>query len=388
MKNRLSVCVILAIMWSGVASCGALPDSNSVSTAPDGVIAELAIGGQDEPIFVPVVFKGIERNFVLDTGASHTVLDVAFRGYLGDVVQSSEAFTAGGVIQMKLYHAPEAWVGPLNLKQAETVLCHDLKMLSMVVGKRIDGILGMNFLKRYIVRIDFDNGKLILLDPKTLPSPSWGEVVEIHRHKVGVFLTQGRILNADTAMLIDTGCNGTGMLQTQLFEHVLEVQQTETASVLGETASGTVSSQEIRLQRLTVGSREYSDVIIGEGTFNTLGLGFLARHVVTLDFPRGRMYLKKGKRFDRVDETDMSGLHLLKVSGKVTVHSVDKDSPAQKAGIEAQDIILTVNSKSAGEMNIFALRSLLGSGDKKKIDMTIKHDGTKKAVSFLLKKRI
>ena len=98
MKNRLSVCVILAIMWSGVASCGALPDSNSVSTAPDGVIAELAIGGQDEPIFVPVVFKGIERNFVLDTGASHTVLDVAFRGYLGDVVQSSEAFTAGGVI--------------------------------------------------------------------------------------------------------------------------------------------------------------------------------------------------------------------------------------------------------------------------------------------------
>lgn len=144
----------------------------------------------------------------------------------------------------------------------------------------------------------------------------------------------------------------------------------------------------IRLQRLTVGSRGYSNVLVDEGNFNMLGLEFLARHIVTLDFPRGRMYLKKGKHFDRVDEADMSGLHLLKIGGKVTVHSVDKDSPAQKAQIEAHDIILTVNSQSAAEMDMAALRNLLRSGDKKKIDMTIKHGGTKKTVSFLLKKRI
>ncbi len=388
MKNRLSVCVILAVMWSGVGGCRTLPDSNSIPAAPDGVIAEFAIGDQDGPIFVPVVFKGIERNFVLDTGATHTFFDIAFRDDLGDPVQSGEIATAGDPIQGTLYHAPEARVGPLNLKQAETVICYDHRMISMVVGKRIDGILGMNFLKRYIVRIDFDNGKLILLDPKTLPSPLWGEVVEIHRHKMGVFLTQARILDADTAMLIDTGYNGTGTLLKKLFDYVRKAQGGRTATSLGETASGTVSSQMIRLQRLTVGSRRYSNVLVDEGNSNMLGLEFLARHVVTLDFPRERMYLKKGKHFDRVDEADMSGLHLLKVGGKVTVHSVDKDSPAQKAGIEAHDIILTVNSQSAAEMDMAAVRNLLRSGDKKKIDMTVKHGGTKKTVSFLLKKRI
>ncbi len=142
------------------------------------------------------------------------------------------------------------------------------------------------------------------------------------------------------------------------------------------------------MQGQTFGSRKYANVLFGEGTLNVLGWEFLARHVVTLDFPRGRMYLKEGKHFDRVDEADMSGLHLLKVGGKVTVHSVDKDSPAQKAQIEAQDIILMINSQSAAAMDIFALRRLLRSGDKKKIDMTIKHGGTKKTVSFLLKKRI
>ncbi len=388
MKNRLSVCFILAIMWTGVGNCRTLPDSNSMPAVTDGVIAEFAIDGQGDSISVPVVFKGIERNFELDTGASHTVFDVAFRGYLGDPVQSKTGLTAGDPIQGTLYHAPDAWVGPLNLKQAETVLCLDFKMMSMVVGKRIDGFIGMNFLKRYIVRIDFDNGKLTLLDPKTLPSLSWGEATIIRWAHPGWFFMQARILDADTAMLIDTGCDGTGTLSKKLFDYVHKAQGGRTAMSLVETASGTVSSQEIRLQRLTVGSREYSDVIIGEGNGNRLGLGFLARHVVTLDFPRGRMYLKKGKHFDRVDEADMSGLHLLKVGGKVVVHSVDKDSPAQKAQIEAQDIILTVNSHSAADMDIFALRNLLRSADKKKIDMTIKHRGMKKTVLFLLKKKI
>jgi predicted aspartyl protease len=284
-----------------------------------------------------------------------------------------------------LYHAPEAWMGPLNLEQAETVLCHDLKMLSMVVGKRIDGILGMNFLKRYIVRIDFDNGKLILLDPKTLPSPSWGEPTVIRWARPGWFVVQTRILDRETTMLIDTGYDKV-MLQRKLFDYVRGAQGGKTATSLVETMSGTVNSQMIRLQHMTVGSRKYSDVIIGEGSSNILGLGFLARHVVTLDFPRGRMYLKKGKHFDRVDEADMSGLHLLKVGGKVVVHSVDKDSPAQKAQIEAHDIILTVNAQSAAAMDIFALRNLLRSGDKNKIDMTIEHGHAKKTVSFLLKK--
>ncbi len=203
MKNRLSVCVMLAVMWTGVASSRTLPDSNSMPTAPDGVIAEFAIGGHDKPIFVPVVFKGIERNFGLDTGLSHTVFDVAFRGYLGDPVQSGGIATAGDLIQGTLYHAPDAWVGPLDLKQAEAALCYDHRMLSMVVGKRIDGILGMNFLKRYIVRIDFERRKLTLIDPKTLPSPSWGQPTVIPWGHPGWFVVQTRILDRDTAMLID-----------------------------------------------------------------------------------------------------------------------------------------------------------------------------------------
>jgi C-terminal processing protease CtpA/Prc len=119
-----------------------------------------------------------------------------------------------------------------------------------------------------------------------------------------------------------------------------------------------------------------------------LGLSFLSRHIVTLDFPNNRIYLKKGKGFKKDDETDMSGLHLLRISNQTVVYSVDEGSPAQKAGIRANDIILKVGDKDANTYDILELRRLLRSGVKHKILMTIKQNDDVKDVSFLLKKKI
>jgi len=132
----------------------------------------------------------------------------------------------------------------------------------------------------------------------------------------------------------------------------------------------------------------YRDLIFGEGSVNNLGLDFLSRHLVTFDFPNNRIYLKKGKGFEKTEEADMSGLHLLNVLNKVIVYSIDESSPAQKAGIKTGDIILKVGDKDANTYDMWELRRLLRSGDKQKITMTIKSGDGIKDVSFLLKKKI
>ena len=114
----------------------------------------------------------------------------------------------------------------------------------------------------------------------------------------------------------------------------------------------------------------------------------MSRHIVTFDFPNSKVYFKKGKEFDKVDETDMSGLHLLRISGKTVVYSVDEDSHAHKAGIRANDIILKVGNKEASEYDMWKLRRLLMSGDKKKVVMTIKRGDGVIEVSFLLTRKI
>jgi len=114
----------------------------------------------------------------------------------------------------------------------------------------------------------------------------------------------------------------------------------------------------------------------------------LSRHLVTFDFPNNRIYLKKGKDFKKIDEADMSGLHLLRISNNTIVHSVDEGSPAQKAGIEAKDVILKIGNEGVNIYNMWKLRRILKSRDKRKITMTIRRGDDVKEVSFLLEKKI
>ena len=84
----------------------------------------------------------------------------------------------------------------------------------------------------------------------------------------------------------------------------------------------------------------------------------------------------------------MSGLHLLRVSNQTIVHSVDKDSPAEKAGIRANDVILSLQNKDANEYDMQELRRFLKTGDRNEIKMIIKRGNDLKEVSFLLEKKI
>jgi len=68
-----------------------------------------------------------------------------------------------------------------------------------------------------------------------------------------------------------------------------------------------------------------------------LGLGILSQYAVTLDFPRRKMYLRRGLRFGAPDRRDLSGLHLLLVNRQVVIDSVDVDSEAERRGLKAAD---------------------------------------------------
>jgi membrane-associated protease RseP (regulator of RpoE activity) len=163
---------------------------------------------------------------------------------------------------------------------------------------------------------------------------------------------------------------------------------TKTSEDIVQSAGGLIQEISFRIDDLSVGRLQYKGLILDVSNASRLGLGFLSRHIVTFDFSNSKIYLKKGKEFKKTDEADMSGLHLLRISNKTIVHSVDKNSPAEKAGIKANDIILSVGNKDANKYDMWKLRRLLKSSDKQKVTMTIKHGTYVKEVSFFLEKKI
>ena len=370
--------------------CADEPQETSTSPAKHNILAEFKIAKSGDPILLPVTFIEKEHLFVLDTGSSLTVYDTSLRHELGKVKKIEKGLTLGGPIKAEIFDAPEAFLGHLNLKDSNEVICLDLKMISLIEGRKISGIIGMNFLKRYVIQIDFDHGTLSFLLPVEGQHPELGIELLLRYDTMGWPQITGNILDdVKVKFVIDTGATGAaGSLDSMIFEEILSKKEIKTSEALSATASGIVRSREIRVSNLSVGAFKYDQLIFGEANWSHLVLSFLSRHIVTFDFPNSMIYLKKGKDFKKRDETDMSGLHLLRIAGNTVVYSVDEGSPALKAGIGPKDIILKVNEKDAGKYDMWELRRLLMSEDKRNITMTIKQGENVKDITFQLEKKI
>ena len=339
-------------------------------------------------ILLPVKYDGKEHLFLLDTASTYTVYDLSFKKELGDVRKREKAHTSAGQFVLELYDAPEAYLGDHNIAGSGKVACMDLRMLNFILGKKVSGIIGMEFLKKHVIQIDFDKGTLAFLTTEKKQGSVWGEEFVLKYLSDVPYITASLSDGSEVDFMVDTGLNFSGYLDRRLFENLISKQNVQKSESLVYSPTGVSKSRNTRIDKFSIGAFDYEGLIFGEGELNLLGLEFLARHIVTFDLLNDRLYLKKGENFMNADEIDMSGLHLLRISEKTIVHSVDGDSPAYKAGIKSNDVILRVGNKDANMYDMWKLRRFLKSGDKKEVTMKIKSSTDVKEVSFLLEKKI
>jgi hypothetical protein len=384
--QKVLTCIILCFHFSGYAQ-----DIKTTSDTPasNTVLSEFSIPTQGDIILLPVKFKGKEYAFVLDTGTSVTTFDTSLKNELGSVKKIAKIETGTDPINVQLFDAPEAFLGPLNLQNCGQVTCVDLKTLGYVLGKEINGVLGMNFLQKYIVQMNFDEGKLIFMQSIVSPRNDWGEAFTITLNTLGHPYVKGSIIDSiNVDFLIDTGQNISGGVDAKIYKTLPKNSIIKTTEAITQTPSGATKSIKFRINNLSIGSLKYENLLLNVSDASSLGISFLSRHKVTFDFPGKKIYLSKGRYFEKTDEADMSGLHLLLLSDQTVVHSVDDSSPAEKAGIMANDVILSVQNKEANKYDMQELRRFLMSGDRDEIKMVIKRGKDTKELSFMLEKKI
>jgi hypothetical protein len=367
-KDHVRLSVLVFGLLLGLVStrfCGAEDQTDSAD-----VIEAFDIPTDGYPLLVPVTIAGKTFRFSVDTGASGNAFDRKLRPLLGGVRPSGRIQSVVGRANFGVYDAPEAKLGRLLVRRppphpTAEACCFDLSYYRLGTGDDVQGLLGISFLKDYVVRLDFDEGKLFFLssvgsDPgKSLPLNLETGTPRVRAH-----------FGEDIEASFDV-CTGrlgaSGMLGTELM-NILERNGRLTAREgnIESNGQGLFKSRtfDVNSFGLSVFRHSHLQFVKGpKGPTNVLNLPYLARYIVTFDFPRRMMYLKPSRNFARRESDPPRGIiawgvYLSCLTGEVCIGDVVQGSPAARAGVRLSDVIVAIDGTDVNAPRDFSIHRL------------------------------
>jgi len=229
--------------------------------------------------------SGEELPFLLDTGASGTCFDKSLEPRLGKRLDTGASWHFGHKLDAGEYAAPKLYSGnSLLLMRGPIVVTHNLKQL--IPGHRVMRILGMDVLGHYCIQLDFTANNLRFLGDQHASTNGWGQPFSMTDSGSGCFWINENLAGSDgPESLIDTGCLDDGWLTPTFFQRWTNQATLATNSQVRAPIARLRGEfyPEVELQGLDFKQLESSD---SHMKFNGIGLPFLSRHLVTLDFPK------------------------------------------------------------------------------------------------------
>lgn len=381
--HSIVVAARLAVIVVASAAAG-----RSDGIAKDGVRASFPIDPADEALIVPVAIQGKSYRFILDTGCTMHVFDRALRPCLGDPIGSNKIQFAVGEGEADFYAVPSMSMGAIRLSDGGRAICRDLTWVRQVSGDEVDGFLGNPALRDLVVRLDFDGNRIEILEPSAKDRSNWGGCVPFDLDEAG----RMRILanvggNEPVSLTVDTGSDRSVTLSQSTFAALVGSRQIRLAAdILFATAAKSEKVREGSLSEFSLGPYRHTGLCASSADDSCVGLPYLKRFRVTMDFPNRKMYLAKGKHFADPEEPDIrTGLHLLLKQRVAEAAVVDAGSPAERAGIRKDDRIVRIAGKAAAELRLSRIRYLLKSSNGADVPLTVQRDGKLLEVTLRLK---
>lgn len=365
-------------------------------------------------IVVEVTINGVlPLRFVLDTGAEHTIISKREITDLLQIGYERRLTIYGADLSNELYaylaRGVTIEVGRVvGLNRSVLVLEEDYFNFEAFTGTSIHGILGSDFFRRFVIRINYRKRTISLYPPRHFKPPSSAATIatpiSINRHKPYIYATvsiqEDRI--DSLRLLLDTGAGLPLLLETNSNPR-LKMPQQVVPSELGIGLGGQIQGYMGRVSKLHFADFQFQEVLtnfqdlsfLSDTVFTEtrsrngiIGNDILDRFTITLDYHNERAYFAPNRRYKKAFDYDRSGLQII-ASGPdlsvFTVYNVLPDSPAGEAGVLEGDEIIRINGRGVSAMSLSSITRILQKKAGKKIKMVLRRNDEKYKVEFKLR---
>lgn len=224
---------------------------------------------------------GTEFPCALDTGSPTSLLPASAERILGPLLGSGRFSTLESPEASHVYAAPKIYLGNTLLETGSTIATWD----------NPEAILGMDCLCHYCVQLDFAARRMRFLDPEHVDIGGLGKAFPLVNSPYVMIKHAGLFQLCNGNLLVDTGCFADAYLDPLIFGVALRGQFAGPVPMKGRFDVKTPDFAEV--PKCVWDGATYTDLRIGKGPQNLIGMRFLARHLVTFNFPKGVMYLKR-----------------------------------------------------------------------------------------------
>jgi hypothetical protein len=438
MKKRILVFVlfIYALNIEAQASFQFKKEANKVSI-PFKLINNL--------VFIPIKVNGVELTFLLDSGVQETILfsleekneinlknveKIILRG-LGSEEAIEGLKSAGNLLEVD---------GMESKNHLLYVIVDQDFNLSSHVGIPVNGIIGSSLFKTNLFEINYEKRKVIFY----LDKPKNRKRIEKKYKKVSItiegskpYVNATAFIKADSIpvkLLVDVGNSDA----IWLFQHVsdkINVPAANFDDYLGKGFSGDVEGKRARIGAFLISDFKFIKPLVAfpdsssikhvnmvPNRLGSLGGEILRRFSIVFDYANGFLYLKKNRQYFDPFVYNKSGIEIVhsgvqwvketvqlqtfpilvdqvdtdrerktvdfkykfKLLPIFEIANIRKNSPAANSGLQAGDVIISINKNPATRYTLQQINSFLRSEEEKWITIEIDRQGQRLKFNFQL----
>jgi predicted aspartyl protease len=348
-------------------------------------------------IIIPIKMNGLPLKFLLDTGVGNTILvKREFAEFIG-LQFDRQIFMVGAdrnkVMTAYVSNNVHISLGDIvNEREMLLTLQEDYLEFDRLFGADVQGIIGFEIFKQFVVRINYTTQTLTLYKKETFKAP---RNKKFKSHFISIENTKPYIRacltleNKDTfsgRFLLDTGASLDLLLDINSNDKITFPQKVIHDN-MGHGLGGALEGKIGRMEKIDFSSFSFEGVIAfyqNDTLLNELiryekrngiiGGGILSRFTVIFDYANNVVYFKKNAKYKKPFYFNMAGI-ILETDDNIAENYVIKEvlpnSPASEMDIRAGDKIIQLGGVRPPSLTRNYIKTIFNTKKNKKVRLKI-----------------